>query len=528
MAINPKVFMAAPWTDEGGGAGTPFLPIAQQGPSVFANSPEGSAAAPGLKPIAMPSAAPPVFASGPAPQVSRTPTPIEQQIGETDQRLRKLQDKDARPFGFAGDPSRNLAPNHPGVGGKILHALSVAGNIAGDIFAPSTMELIPGTQLNRRDQEASLGKRLQLLTQASTDNQQKEAQTEQEKALTEYTRQRPAIEQSKLDQKRLSAQNRITSDAAKRGQLATFDEDGFPAFADDPTSEAFQSRKVLDDVRQSKQDLQDAQTAYTNAKHNPNDPLFQQVERRLAIAQQNANAAGTRAQAYMGNYLKGAFNKDLSGHDLAGAPRIADDNGNVVTVGATNAGFATKANAGAAQFNDVHGALDSLESTAGDVVRSGGRLNSPGISYAMQHMTGTPTQFIQSLDKASLSPEERAYVISVAAAHENIQGLRKSAGGGATDTQVGNLLKMLPDASTPDLDYLKGQTGQIRATADRLGRGAATAAGGLHVRGQEHDLHKETAPAAPKVGDVRPGNDGNYRFKGGDQYDQKNWEKVGK
>jgi hypothetical protein len=33
---------------------------------------------------------------------------------------------------------------------------------------------------------------------------------------------------------------------------------------------------------------------------------------------------------------------------------------------------------------------------------------------------------------------------------------------------------------------------------------------------------KPAAPGAPKVGEVRKG----YRFKGGDQYDQKNWEKV--
>ena len=33
---------------------------------------------------------------------------------------------------------------------------------------------------------------------------------------------------------------------------------------------------------------------------------------------------------------------------------------------------------------------------------------------------------------------------------------------------------------------------------------------------------------ALKAGDVRPGADGDYRFKGGDQYDKKNWEKVKK
>lgn len=37
-----------------------------------------------------------------------------------------------------------------------------------------------------------------------------------------------------------------------------------------------------------------------------------------------------------------------------------------------------------------------------------------------------------------------------------------------------------------------------------------------------------TPSNGPKVGDIHPGNDGNYRFKGGDQYDQSNWVKVDK
>lgn len=45
---------------------------------------------------------------------------------------------------------------HPGILGKIGHGLATAGNIAGDIFAPGTMALIPGTQLNRAEQEQGM------------------------------------------------------------------------------------------------------------------------------------------------------------------------------------------------------------------------------------------------------------------------------------------------------------------------------------------------------------------------------------
>src|SRR6185437_286635 len=42
---------------------------------------------------------------------------------------------------------------HPGTFGTVLHGLAKAGNIAGDILAPGTMSLIPGTDLNRNRQE---------------------------------------------------------------------------------------------------------------------------------------------------------------------------------------------------------------------------------------------------------------------------------------------------------------------------------------------------------------------------------------
>lgn len=46
-----------------------------------------------------------------------------------------------------GNPEGSAA-NQPGFWGKLKHGLATAGNIAGNVVAPSTMALIPGTQLN--------------------------------------------------------------------------------------------------------------------------------------------------------------------------------------------------------------------------------------------------------------------------------------------------------------------------------------------------------------------------------------------
>lgn len=149
-------------------------PVAAASP-VKALMPQDAGAPPVLAKIGMPSA-PPVFADPSTPTITRQNTPIEDQVGQTAQHLKKLQYQDANPYGSAN--------NHPGVGGKILHALSVAGNIAGDIFAPSTMELIPGTALNRRVQEGLDTSRLQDLTQQKSQDESRDALTDKTNAET--------------------------------------------------------------------------------------------------------------------------------------------------------------------------------------------------------------------------------------------------------------------------------------------------------------------------------------------------------
>jgi hypothetical protein len=106
----------------------------------------------------------------------------QQMINSDMARLERVREAKARPWGFAGaGPSaefpNGLAPNHPGKMGHVLHALSVAGNIAGDIFAPGQMAMIPGTQLNREVQEEGLTHRVNQEIGDEATNQQKNATT---------------------------------------------------------------------------------------------------------------------------------------------------------------------------------------------------------------------------------------------------------------------------------------------------------------------------------------------------------------
>jgi hypothetical protein len=74
---------------------------------------------------------------------------ITAQPGSTDyfrQRQEQLEFEKAHPWG---------APisKHPGTFGTILHGIAKAGNIAGEVLAPGTLENIPGTDLNRERNE---------------------------------------------------------------------------------------------------------------------------------------------------------------------------------------------------------------------------------------------------------------------------------------------------------------------------------------------------------------------------------------
>lgn len=283
------------------------------------------------------------------------------------------------------------------------------------------------------------------------------------------------------------------AEAAKLGMTPVYDENGnLASFTPDPNSPIAKKQQAALDythaqtqATQANEELRKANTELAKAKNNPNSPAYKLALTKAATAQQNANAATTRAQAYMGNYLQMSRGVDLQGNVLPGSTQIANDQGQQQVVGSRNASQAVKEQSNAAQFNDVHGALDNIEATGQALVHAGGSLNSPRIVKALQETKGTGPDYIQSLVKQGLNPAERDYVTSIQAAHENVQALRKSAGGTATDTAVAKLDAMIPGASTPDIDYLKRQTTQIRQTAERLGKGASTAAGGLSVRGQQ-------------------------------------------
>lgn len=117
---------------------------------------------------AMPSA-PPDMGPPPAPMVSRIPTQGEQNIAHDEAKLQKVQWHQDNPWG--------TPENHPGKLGKVAHAFSTLGNIAGNIVAPNVMANIPQTQLGMKAEEGQLAKRVQQEQTAEGENQERQALT---------------------------------------------------------------------------------------------------------------------------------------------------------------------------------------------------------------------------------------------------------------------------------------------------------------------------------------------------------------
>jgi hypothetical protein len=112
--------------------------------------------------------------------------------------LAREKDKEANPW---GSPE-----NHPGTLGKIGHILSRIGNIAGDVVAPATMALIPGTDLNRRVRETGLENRIE--------------EAKKEETAEEAVRQRPEIAEATGEARgRLQEEKDIAAEQREKERL---------------------------------------------------------------------------------------------------------------------------------------------------------------------------------------------------------------------------------------------------------------------------------------------------------------------
>jgi hypothetical protein len=429
-----------------------------------------------------------------AADLANARTPVDPSALESQRSAMAAPQSATNPLGAPNQMDPDHPEYRPSAGRRIARGILgglaglAQGGIRGAVMGAVEPQATTGTGYKAPTRQFSQAAQMNAARLASLDQQLTQADT-QAKTKDQAVTNKLAIAKQFSDiategSKNVAAESKAGNqdvNAAKVGMKVIRDENGQIAdVVDDPDSSVYKARQALDEVRQSQESLNEAKTAAANA--DPSTPAGRLALQKLKVQEDGHNAAMVRAQAMLLNAYGSNLGTDTKGNPLPGSTLTAEGN---TPVGSKFQTQYTKHEGAAAQFNDVGGALDRLETAARAMSAKGQKLDNTLVAGALAQPEGTATRWVQGqVAKSNLTPEQRDYVVNLVSAHENIQAMRKAGGlPGGSDAQLNRLDKMLPDASTPDLDYFLRQTGQIRATRDRLAKGIPNVTGGTAVQG---------------------------------------------
>jgi hypothetical protein len=453
------------------------------------------------------------------PQVTAAPF-----TKEYEQQERALSDfKAAHPLG--SDISAR-----PGLLGKIEHGLARVGNIAGDIIAPVTMALIPGTDLNTRAQRAGQERGFTAASEAGL----REAQAEN---LESETAQRNApgwkpLGEPKQDpttgnwfqagQEKDTSGNVVTSWKPLAGGPTGGDETKQPVGQDYATQFGQQLGTLT--AGMSPADQQKFAQAYAIK---PTD-TGAVAEKRLADAKAAAALTGeerdrkvredaTAAQEAETNRLKeeelklkeagGAtgVTEVVRGYDANGVPHLTSQ-ADAKAQGLTNLTKATDKDIDTARTHNV--VLNDMQVKLNDVVKSAGALNQNEaqrtiIAKALSDEKNTTWQSLLTSGLLSqASQPTKDYIQSVLSLRESALGLPKEITGGSrvSEVQSSALWSTLPGARSLDSKYALEQAKKFQANIDRLWQRVDAVQGMSHEEPAEEIAPEKKAAAKPAAG----------------------------
>lgn len=395
----------------------------------------------------------------------------------------------------------------------LLRGLARAGDITASVFGtyiPGIRTLdatLPGTTLHHQvlvgQAEHNLANAQENQRAADADAQA-QAQTAQEQALTDYTKQRPAIEEAKVNQKITAANNRNAALLAQHGFTYSVDPDtNEPTIAEDPNSQAYRDRQTLTAMHQATADKDQIQAEIAQNHYVPGTPEYAEAQRKLAQVDERLKVAlgnlGLRHNEFTMHAFGTVNGQELPGvlHDEEGIPVGSVFGGNVKPT--------TTARDAASRAEDLTAIQSRIEQG----------LKDPEIAQYMGPIGG---RLAEAEGKLGTLPAKVAQFQNDLVSYGAFQaGLHPVRGIGALeyfDKVMGGLHQ------TPE--QLRGKLASNAATAGTVQQeGTMPTKAGINRKQTAPNAPSTNIPAGPKAGDVVDG----YKFKGGNPADQKNWVK---
>jgi len=215
---------------------------------------------------------------------------------------------------------------------------------------------------------------------------------------------------------------------------------------------------------------------------------------RASAMSKFANASALRAQVGLLRYKMDALGTDGSGNALPGTTSIDG-----TTIGKSLANAAIKSIQTQAQFTDADGAIDNLAAAAHELSDSGQKFNDPRMVKLLNdpRMKAGDNEWFQNQMSsglaASLTSQQRDYLIASRQARENIMAIRKVIGTGVSVKALDAITATLPGASTPDLDYAIKQITAVKGQLGRLQSGVPQ----VNIPGRTNQPGAPKSPASP-------------------------------
>jgi len=245
-------------------------------------------------------------------------------------------------------------------------------------------------------------------------------------------------------------------------------------------------------------ELKVAQAKFAEAKQaalaDPRSPQNQLALMRARSMSQFAQASMLRSQVGLLRYKMDSTSTGADGKTLPGAMMVDGQ-----PIGREYASQVQATMLKQAQFTDVAGAVDNMAATAKALNDSGQKLNDPKIVK----LTGNPhfkandnvwfQNQMNSAVGATLTSQQRDYVIAQKQTVENITALRGMVKSGIAQKQIDNMINTLPGAQTPDFDYAARQITAIHGQLDRLQTGLPQ----LNIPSRTNQPGAPKSPASP-------------------------------